>query len=124
MQMNLTRIGHALGAQAVRDGWNCQFDNHTGHPEANNTATIHRRGVLKTGHRVSFIAAQQSSKGGKRQCIKLNQVPDVQLSYKAVKLPCWPCDVSFSISTPAVAMKGRYLSIGFKGMNAAYAEKH
>ena len=43
----------------------------------------------------------------------------VQLEYTAATVPCWPCNVSFTLlmSTPT---NGSYISIGFKEPYAAY----
>merc|ERR1711971_115662 len=122
MQMNLKRIGQALDAESVRDGWDCQFDDHTGHP---NTTLIADPGTVVStrAHGTLSLAKVASLPLVTKQCIKLNQAYDVQLRYEARATPCWPCDVKFELSTPAASMTGRYLAIGFKGMNAAYTEK-
>lgn len=122
LRMNLKRIGRQLDAESVRDGWDCQFDNHTGHPNKTLMAALERDG-LRGAHDATLIAARRSVPLVTDHCAKLNQVHDVQLRYEASATPCWPCDVKFALSTPEAAMTGRYLAIGFKGMNAAYTQK-
>lgn len=122
-QMNLKRIGHPPAPEAVRDGWDCQFDNHTGHPKETKNVHSDMVGFLQKSHGASMPTDLQSASMGNRQCVKINEMHDVRLRYEATTMPCWPCDVKFTISTTDSGMAGRYLAIGFKGFNAAYAEK-
>lgn len=122
VQMNLKRISDPLEAESVRDGWDCQFDNHTGHPNKTFMAPSEIFGPRRA-HAVASAAAKRSGLRVSNHCVKLNQVHDVQLKYEASATPCWPCQVNFELSTPESTMTGRYLAIGFKGMNAAYTEK-
>merc|ERR1712080_626534 len=69
---------------------------------------------------------------GKKKCHRLNgfayllnemqvipghrtHVPDVRLQYIKPKLPCKPCDVSYSVS--AAIDEDEYISLGFKGQS-------
>ena len=133
MAVQLNRSSHPVPSpESVRAGWDCEFSNYTGW--ANKTkeaggAGGARRAVSPSpcpysgpgSSAVSVPApahavAQAGADGLVQNCVDINQF--VRLEYVASQLPCWPCDVTFTIASRVPA--GNYIAIGFKEPLAAY----
>lgn len=124
MNITLRRTGPPPLASAVIDGWNCEFSAHTGRVIPNKSiepATDWYR-LAHLGARILAPASPPTShlraSGPTENCVVLNAVNDVRLAYVADKLPCMPCDVTFSVSAPL--SNPSYIAIGFKENYAAY----
>lgn len=124
MNVTLKRTGDAFSAEQVRDGWNCQLSNHTGKVTPNKTDALvaATRAAAHTEQRVTVVAptiVTPDASGQVRNCVIVNPVINVKLEYVASKLPCMPCDVTFTVSADTTS-KSTYVALGFKEMYAAY----
>jgi len=116
LQMDLVRSGSAPAPEAVRDGWNCLFEDMSGHPSQPPLGC-----PVAGGHKamVARSAPVQTTESPPTKCVRLNALRDVRVQYRPAKLPCMPCDVAVTVSLES--SEDDYVAIGFKDTAAAYS---
>ncbi|KAL1527973.1 hypothetical protein AB1Y20_009344 [Prymnesium parvum] len=130
MRITLSRRGShpSLPADEVRAGWACEFNNHTGKPNITHSPLEPSRSATTSpcpfGVRQNRTTREDGAPGARVPerrtfCLRMNDVVPAQLEYSVAQLPCWPCNVTFTLSVQT-ARAGDYVAIGFKEKYAAY----
>jgi hypothetical protein len=114
LQMDLVRSGSAPAPEAVRDGWNCLFEDTSGHPSQPPL------GCPAAGGQRAMISrpAPPQAAPSVTKCVRLNALRDLRVQYRPAMLPCMPCDVAVTVSLESP--EDGYVAIGFKDTSAAY----
>eukprot|EP01047_Picozoa_sp_COSAG01_P066569 COSAG01_NODE_9215_length_2516_cov_1.788581_1_plen_435_part_00 len=123
MGATLSRTGPAPTAEALAGNWNCTFDNATQHPKhplvASKGAGLSLSCPFLAREQPPQQVAQPDALGAVTNCLVLTRERhNVRLEYLAEKLPCMPCDVTFTLSIDT--SPNSYVSLGFKETYAAY----
>lgn len=126
MKMAHIRSGAAPSPETVRQGWNCEFNNHTGTPNQTDSLVGSHTPMCAAGlaARKGHTSAASRKASGASNCVMLSHQHNVRLEYETSSLPCAPCNVKFTVSadTPAANSSIPYLAIGFKGAYQSYFE--
>jgi len=115
LQMTLVRSGAAPAAEALRDGWNCVFEDVSGHPLQPPLSCPMAGSRRATA---SPPAPLQIARSPPTKCVRLNALRDVRVQYRPASLPCMPCPVAVTVSLES--SEDGYVAIGFKDVNEGY----
>lgn len=125
----------------MRQLWDCRFDNYTGFPNHTHSGVDEKKerppparascpfstpdAIAALGTKLSAdraapaTVARADASGAVRNCLIVNHGAPSQLEYVADKMPCWPCNVTFTFAVPTPE-SDTYIALGFKEVYAAY----